>query len=135
MAPPVPVYTRDEVKMQFPQYMMKFLPSNCELYSIIQNQCTFSADEIICVPFKRVFAKCRRGNQEAKRNIIPENGGLNLTGKKLIPREYTVIEVTDSLTNKYDNSSLMDRFFEAERDLMIRFQEYEERNSKEGEIK
>lgn len=52
MPPPTKIVSRKEA--------LKELESNenCQLKELIQYQCGVSNNEIICVPFKRVFEQC-----------------------------------------------------------------------------
>ncbi|CAN3475206.1 protein Som1p, mitochondrial [Diutina catenulata] len=49
MSPPVEVLQRSQVPSRY---------TECTLKSITQHECTFRAQEIICLPFKRIFERC-----------------------------------------------------------------------------
>ncbi|KAK6465182.1 mitochondrial export protein Som1-domain-containing protein [Scheffersomyces coipomensis] len=96
MAPPVPVYNRQEVRSKYKEQLNDPEKYQCELKSLIQNECTFKTfpddrskpPEIICLPFKRLFQRCLIPT------LIKENG------KKVTVQRWLNIEITDNATNK-----------------------------------
>ncbi|KAI5962254.1 uncharacterized protein KGF55_003330 [Candida pseudojiufengensis] len=98
MAPPVPVYTSDEIKLQYEEQLHNPQKYQCHLKSITQHECTFkpstykSSPEIICLPFKRIFQRC----------LVPTTQIVN--GKKQRIERWQNIEITD----EHGNRDLMD---------------------------
>lgn len=95
MAPPTPVYTKEEVQSQYNGILNNLSKYNCHLKSITQHECTFKLSEdkkypseFICLPFKRLFQRCLI-KAEVKEN-----------GKKQAMERWINIEVTDLETNR-----------------------------------
>lgn len=63
MAPPTPVYSRDDIATlhRFPLDPKTGEPK-CPLKEITQFECDVHEAEIICVPFKRIFRACQTRN-------------------------------------------------------------------------
>lgn len=111
MSPPVPVFSREEVIEEIPElgYSKAKLSKKCSLYTITQNQCTFNGTEIICLPFKRTFARCP------------------LINKAKDGRLYADIEITTSRDNNYKKQeSMLEKFLSADKELRKKFQDYTE---------
>lgn len=64
MAPPVPVYSAEEIRLQYKDQLENLAKYKCHLKSLTQHECTFKAGtdatlpRIICLPFKRLFQRC-----------------------------------------------------------------------------
>lgn len=122
MAPALPVYSRDEIKEMYPNLFpdrvetdedghFKLDNENCRLYSLIQNQCTFDGNQCVCVPFKRLFARCLDKNYDGQREVIGyklrpvHNSQLLRSGisrRKPDEAVYRDVEITNWKDNDYE---------------------------------
>lgn len=55
MSPTITIQTQDDIERKFSHLMES---RECELKTIVQNQCTFDGKQVYCLPFKRTFLKC-----------------------------------------------------------------------------
>ncbi|ODV83343.1 hypothetical protein CANARDRAFT_9744 [[Candida] arabinofermentans NRRL YB-2248] len=130
MAPPLPVYSRDEIKSLYPHLFPERIPKdddtlpnsntnstnfklslpNCTLYSLTQNQCTYDGNRTVCIPFKRLFARCLDEEYSKKKEVI----GYKLTPShkdfQKNPNEkfYRNIEITEWSDNDYSKYFMND---------------------------
>ncbi|KAI5954469.1 hypothetical protein KGF54_002244 [Candida jiufengensis] len=124
MAPPVPVYTIDDIKLQYKQQLDNPAEYKCHLKSITQHECTFkpstykSSPEIICLPFKRIFQKC----------LIPSIQQIN--GKKTKVEKWTNIEITNDMTN-HDLMESDSKYYNYVQDFLNAEKEFRELMEKE----
>lgn len=94
MAPPVPVYSAEEIRLQYKEQLENLDKYQCHLKSLTQHECTFKAGtdktvpHFICLPFKRLFQRC----------LIPTVEQKN--GKKIRTEKWINIEVTKESTNQ-----------------------------------
>ena len=94
MAPPVPVYSAEEIRLQYKEQLENLDKYKCQLKSLTQHECTFKAGtdktlpHFICLPFKRLFQRC----------LIPTVEQKN--GKKIRTEKWINIEVTKESTNQ-----------------------------------
>lgn len=85
MAPPTPVYSKDEVLRVFE--LDKLVDEKqCELKSLTQFECGFSGGLSECVPFKRVFQDCVLRNGQRQR--------IEITGSWTNSKE-KIVEIED----------------------------------------
>ncbi|KAI5949744.1 hypothetical protein KGF57_004567 [Candida theae] len=117
MAPPVPVYSAEETRLQYKDQLENPQKYQCHLKSLTQHECTFKAGtdttspQFICLPFKRLFQRC----------LIPTLEQKN--GKKIRAEKWINIEVTQESTNQdlLDEDSkyakYVQDFLSAEKDL------------------
>ncbi|KAH3661174.1 hypothetical protein OGAPHI_006581 [Ogataea philodendri] len=143
MAPSLPVYSRQELKDNYPHLFPEVVEGadgkktldleNCKLWSLTQNQCTFDGDRTVCIPFKRVFARCKDTEYSSKRE---------LTGYKLFPEHtqkkskevYRNIEITTEKDNDYTTKDkLLEEFFEADKVLKRKMDQFYAEIMKESE--
>lgn len=61
MAPPTPVFGREELEL-----VRNKVEEPCQLKSLIQNECEYNGLEYVCLPFKRVFQECIVGAQRQR---------------------------------------------------------------------
>ncbi|SCU87648.1 LAME_0D10924g1_1 [Lachancea meyersii CBS 8951] len=61
MAPPTPVFGREELEM-----VRIKAKGPCQLKSLVQNECEFNGHNYVCIPFKRVFEECIVGGKQQK---------------------------------------------------------------------
>ncbi|GMF61260.1 unnamed protein product [[Candida] boidinii] len=128
--------------------------NDCKLYSLTQNQCTFDGNKTICIPFKRVFARCidrelSKGNEVVGYKLAPmHKRDLNQrSNKQKINNKsqdtfhdsddhlvYRNVEITDWYDNDYLNSylnsdniekrELMKEFLKADKILQSKMHQY-----------
>lgn len=121
MAPALPIYRREEIERMYPKSEgFTKVPENCEVYQLIQNECTYDGNKVICLPFKRMFMRC----YEYKNNDL---SGYKMQGKnRNSGREeeeekgiYRNIEITTRQDNQINlNDDLVREFLEA--DLILK---------------
>ncbi|KAG7811880.1 hypothetical protein KL921_002146 [Ogataea angusta] len=143
MAPSLPVYSREELRDHYPhlfperivdeQGREKLNLDNCKLWSLTQHQCTFDGDRTICVPFKRVFARCKDTEYYSRKE---------LSGFKLLPEQrgeketetYRNIEITTEKDNPYSaQDPLLADFLRADKVLHQKMNQYYENIIRESE--
>lgn len=125
MAPALPVYTREEIQRMHPKMKtveknMDDIPENCDMYKLIQNECTYDGNNVKCLPFKRVFLRC-----------LEKKGG-EVIGYKLKPKHkedqdteiYRNIEITKKQDNYYKISKDVEDFLKADCILKDKMKEY-----------
>ncbi|OWB74468.1 hypothetical protein B5S31_g4263 [[Candida] boidinii] len=124
--------------------------NNCKLYSLTQNQCTFDGNKTICIPFKRIFARCidrelSKGNEIVGYKLAPmhkrdlnnrnkKNNNINqdtLNNDNLV---YRNVEITDWYDNDYLNNyfnsdniekkELIKEFLRADKILQSKMHQY-----------
>lgn len=122
MAPALPVYTRGEIEKLFPVMRSEEIPPNCSLYRLIQNQCTYDGNRVICLPFKRVFLRCleTRNGEVVGYRLQPKHG--------LKDGVYRDIEVTSRSDNTYTINDKIQDFLRADSVLQEKMQAYYERH-------
>lgn len=125
MAPALPVYTREEIERMYPNLKMvqkdiEDIPENCEIYKLIQNECTYDGNKVTCLPFKRIFLRC-----------LEKKGGT-VIGYKLQPKHeedqnteiYRNIEITKQQDNNHKISKDIEEFLKADCILKDKMKEY-----------
>ncbi|CAK9436868.1 uncharacterized protein LODBEIA_P13900 [Lodderomyces beijingensis] len=127
MAPPIPVFSANEIHHRYDEQMQNPEKFQCHLKSLTQHECTFrpstpqrSTPEFICLPFKRIFRRC------LVPTLTKRSNGEKVKGEKWIN-----IEVTDAQTNadlldrdsKY--SKYVQEFLTAEKELKELIEESE----------
>lgn len=130
MAPPTPVYSRDDILAIYGDILKYPLKYSCELKSLTQYECTFrivernKPPEIICLPFKRVFQRCLLDKMVKEKD------------KKKKIKQWVNIEITDEKVNKellempkYGRE--VEDFLSAEKDLKKLMLEETERDANE----
>lgn len=115
MAPPVPVYSLNDIKSKYKQQLTEPEKYQCHLKSITQHECTFKPDpnrinqpEIICLPFKRIFQRCLIDTKQ------------KIDGKKVILKKWINIEITNNQTNKdllITHGNIVKEFMNAEQEF------------------
>ncbi|KAL7665842.1 Uncharacterized protein ABC855_g1435 [[Candida] zeylanoides] len=88
MAPPTLVHTREDALRRYGH------PRECTLKSLTQHECTFKVSEtappeIICLPFKRLFERCRQ-------EVVVKDAH----GHKQVAAKWINFEVTTPETNR-----------------------------------
>ncbi|GME77793.1 unnamed protein product [Ambrosiozyma monospora] len=127
MAPSLPVYTRDEIKSLYPDLFPERIPrttnsntssdhltipnfkldlENCKLHTLTQNQCTFDGNQVVCIPFKRIFARCLDSNYYNKKELIgfkltPAHSQHEFNQKDHGKEVYRNVELTQWFDNDY----------------------------------
>ncbi|GMG19946.1 unnamed protein product [Ambrosiozyma monospora] len=129
MAPSLPVYTRDEIKSLYPDLFPERIPissttsststldhptipnfkldlKNCKLHTLTQNQCTFDGNQVVCIPFKRIFARCLDLNYFNKKELIgfkltPAHSQHEFNQKDHGKEVYRNVELTQWFDNDY----------------------------------
>lgn len=153
MAPALPVYTKDEIEKMYPQIFNKIeenkenkenkflkirrdVPENCKIYQLIQNQCTYDGNKVYCLPFKRVFLRCkdRNKNKEVigyKLTPLHKNDSHNYDKFKIKGDAeedlYRDIEITVEGDNDYKIDEGVKEFLKADNILKEKMKEYYER--------
>lgn len=135
MAPALPIYSRDEVEKMYPG-SKKFseIPSNCEMYKLTQNECTYDGNRVLCLPFKRMFMRCHEYKsseysgyklQSKNRNSSGDGSVNGETEKEMV---YRNVEITKREDNKIDlrNEDVCE-FLEADVVLKRNMREYYKR--------
>lgn len=142
MAPALPVYTREEIEKMYPEIFNKIeedkflkirrnVPENCKIYNLIQNQCTYDGNKVYCLPFKRVFLRCkdRNKNKEVigyKLTPLHRNDKFKMKGD-VEGEEYRDIEITVEEDNYYKIDEGVEEFLKADNILKEKMKEYYER--------
>lgn len=115
MAPALPVYTRDEIEKMYPKLFRNKeagiesgkVPENCKLNELVQYQCTYDGNKVYCLPFKRVFLRCkeRRSKEVIGYKLTPSHGTVGDIKNRLNVGKndffYRDIEITDKHHNSY----------------------------------
>ncbi|GMM32642.1 hypothetical protein DAMA08_053870 [Martiniozyma asiatica (nom. inval.)] len=143
MAPPIPVYDKDEIRQMLPRIyptsrdLQELKSKGCELFEIVQHQCTFDGNKILCLPFKRVFARCLDEFFTSNQEVIGYKlKPTHLTGR-LVENEkiWRNIEITDALDNDYlgdlktESPASVDlrEFLNADKILQAKMEDYYDR--------
>lgn len=103
------------------------VPADCEIYKLVQNQCTYDGNKVMCLPFKRVFLRCL------------ENKSKEIVGYKIKPlhrkdakdggdKVYRDIEITRREDNDYPINKEMVEFLKAEQVLKEKMSSYYEKH-------
>ncbi|CDK28805.1 unnamed protein product [Kuraishia capsulata CBS 1993] len=134
MAPPVPVYSKEEVETMFSGVLVDSPAKprkDCDLYSITQNQCTFNGTEVICLPFKRLFQRCLIGAiSEKSKSTRDRKVEIESWPTDKADGRYINIEVTTAKDNDYLSSQgqaavkgdILKRFMAADEVLRLKFE-------------
>ncbi|KAF6007898.1 hypothetical protein HII12_004310 [Brettanomyces bruxellensis] len=120
MAPALPVYSREEIKEMYPELFparivkepdgkFELDSKSCKLYTLVQNQCTFDGNQCICVPFRRLFARCLDRNYNSRREMIgyklmpvhQRQAIERVSGRKAGGPVYRNVEITEFEDNDY----------------------------------
>ena len=140
MAPALPVYSRSDIEEMYP--VMKQanfrgeVPRNCQLYQLVQNQCTYDGNSVLCLPFERLFLRCKeyggsgggvgyklQGKSQKKSGESGANGSED--GERIRYRNY---EITNAGDNVYSvGSADIVQFLKADAVLRGRMQSYYEK--------
>lgn len=126
MAPPVPVYSAEEIRLQYKDQLENLAKYKCHLKSLTQHECTFKAGtdatlpRIICLPFKRLFQRC----------LIPTIEQKN--GKKIRCEKWVNIEVTKESTNQ-DLLNEGSKYYDYVQDFLAAEKEFRDLMEKEAE--
>lgn len=148
MAPALPVYSRQDIEQMYPGLFPTRINKdgkpalnldNCSLYSLIQDQCTYDGNKCVCVPFKRVFARCLDNEFNSRREVVgykltPAHQSMSLR-RGLSRRDpnkpvYRNVEITEWHDNDYTNeakgadSELVEEFLRADRIFQKKVKEY-----------
>ncbi|KAG0676895.1 hypothetical protein C6P40_001123 [Pichia californica] len=147
MAPALPVYSREEIERIYPKIFKKEedkkeinrdnIPNNCEIYELIQNQCTYDGNMVYCLPFKRIFLRCLENNKERdiigyKLTPLHRNNNSNISGRFEINgsgnnkdgKYYRDIEITVESDNDYKYNEGVENFLKADDILRGKMKEY-----------
>ncbi|KAI5970864.1 hypothetical protein CANMA_000024 [Candida margitis] len=126
MAPPVPVYTSEDIQLQYKDQFQNLTKYKCHLKSLTQHECTFKAGttatspQIICLPFKRLFQRC----------LIPTVEQKN--GKKIRTQKWINIEVTKESTNQ-DLLDKGSKYYDFVQEFLAAEKEFRELMEKEAD--
>ncbi|QPG75618.1 hypothetical protein FOA43_002975 [Brettanomyces nanus] len=106
------------------------------------NQCTYDGNKCVCVPFRRLFARCLDKEFGSRREVIgykltPAHGsrmvGQNLKNRREV---YRNIEITEKGDNEYvkilngdkkGDKELLEEFLRADRVFQRKVKEYYEK--------
>lgn len=150
MAPALPVYTRDEIEKMYPMLFMndkqtgkRIIPDNCNLYKLIQNQCTYDGNKVYCLPFKRIFLRCleKRSKEVIGYKLTPSHSRrefFNTTNDFSNDTIYRDIEITDKNDNSYlyfpedDKNPEIEEFLKADRILKEKMRQYYDKYKEEN---
>lgn len=142
MAPALPVYTREEIENMYPKLnggdrsdssggAMKRgeIPSGCELYELLQNQCTYDGNKVYCLPFKRMFLRCLENKEKEVigYKLTPlhrsTTSRFDIDGRKGT-KVHRNIEITCEEDNRYAYDDGVKEFLRADRILREKIQQY-----------
>lgn len=116
MSPPTPVRDRSEINLLYRKQLSDPKKYECSLKSLTQLECTFrisptssTVQETICIPFKRVFQRCRQ-------DFTKREYGKKVSATRWINIEVTNFDSNDSI--KQSHGEEVQRFLQAEKDLV-----------------
>ena len=164
MAPAFPVYSREEIKEMYPELFPSRIENkqdgkftldseNCKLYTLVQNQCTFDGNQCICVPFRRLFARCLDRNYNSRREMtgyklmpVHQRQAIErVSGRKAGDPVYRNVEITQFEDNdymkylreksddKWMSSELLEDFMKTDKIFQNKVHEYYEKMGKREE--
>ncbi|SCW01488.1 LAFE_0E00738g1_1 [Lachancea fermentati] len=81
MAPPTPIFGKEELSP-----LLEKIHGPCQLYSLIQNECTYDGQGYICVPFKRLFEECSVGDRTIRVEVTDAHTNKNILNDEIVER-------------------------------------------------